>query len=370
MRNPTGEAISEEIRWTIIAGKKKGHSHIKVGNLLKVTRQTVAKWWGVYTATGGVAVSKKTGRKAKVSLAFARKAYDLLVDGQQRTATEVAQLLSQQGFTTETLHRTTVARAAKKYGKSIDKPIHCVAGAPVKALTVRTRAERLKFAKENAHRDWRLVMFSDRKKFHWRYPGKGIRRSEWKRVGEKRVAFKPNNPNTYNVHAAVTPFGATPLVAVTGTTGLKGIHLNKKGQPSRNITQSEYQDVVMNHLLLEGSKIFGANGVSTWFFQQDNDPSHSRAAQSISKWNARHHASVQFLPKWPPNSPDLSPIENYWGWVQAKVEASAYDTFTEFKAAVDREVRRAPKHIFTNYFKSMSKRMSETIELEGGKTKY
>ena len=49
-------------------------------------------------------------------------------------------------------------------------------------------------------------------------------------------------------------------------------------------------------------------------FQQDNAPPHR--AKSTEKWMADNSISILH---WPPCSPDLSPIENLWGYVSQKV---------------------------------------------------
>jgi hypothetical protein len=228
----------------------------------------------------------------------------------------------------------------------------------------------LEFAKKNLTRGWRSVMFTDRKKFLLRYPGQGFRGTEWKRVGDFRVANKVNNPSAYNVYAGITAFGVTEVAVVAGTTSHKSLYLNQKGQPSKNITKAEYTDVLQKHLLPAGNRIFRSQGISTWTFQQDNDPSHRCAAEVVAEWNERHNSSIQLLPNWPPNSPDLNPIENFWGWVQAKVDRLGCKTISEFKLAVNAAIKEVPKDILSNYFSSMKRRMQKNIELGGGKTKY
>ena len=47
-----------------------------------------------------------------------------------------------------------------------------------------------------------------------------------------------------------------------------------------------------------------------WLFQQDNDPTHK--AKITQMYLRQHHVRVL---KWPPRSPDLSPIENVWSMI-------------------------------------------------------
>ncbi len=52
---------------------------------------------------------------------------------------------------------------------------------------------------------------------------------------------------------------------------------------------------------------------SDGYFQQDNAP-----AQIISDWFLEHDNEFTLL-KWPPQSPDLNPIEHHWDVVERKI---------------------------------------------------
>ena len=60
-------------------------------------------------------------------------------------------------------------------------------------------------------------MITDRKKFHFKYPGCRVKRVQWVRRGEQRTADRPNNPMCVNMYAGITCYGVTKAHLVTGT---------------------------------------------------------------------------------------------------------------------------------------------------------
>jgi hypothetical protein len=365
--------LREAERWSIVHDMKRHGNVTKVAEMHGVSRNTVRHWWGVYESTGGVQKKTGSGRKRCLSDAAVDTVTTMLESGNFTGTTHVALEAHKAGlaFGDKPPHRTTIARRVKARAKALGKPIHAVRGQPEKELTTQMKSKRLLFCEKNKSTCWATTMFTDRKRFLFRYPGCPVRRYAWVRKGKKRVARKVSKAMSVNVYAGITKFGITKLHCVAGTSNMKSRHTNLKGQHARNITKSEYKEVLEKALLPEGTKLFRNVGVSNWVFQQDNDPSHKAAGSIIQAWNSQHPGvQVSLLADWPGNSPDLNPIENLWAWAQAEVDAKGCKTFQEFKKCVFDTLQKAPRKLLRGLVGSMGRRVRACIENDGDKTKY
>lgn len=343
----------------------------KVAKACKCTRKTVRLWIARSKVSSRIARKSGQGRKRVLSIGAAKKAVNLLLSNQlgpDQTAAE----LKRQGLSPKVVHRTTLVRAAKKQAVAggDKRAIYAAVGEPAKEISEVTKKKRLQFCKKNWKTNWGSVAFSDRVKIAFNYPGAKVRKVTWLRKGEKRQATRVNHAKVVNLYAAITKYGVTGVHIVTGTSGHKTTFCNKKNQEASNITSDEYKVVLKTTILPGGRTIFSGVGISTWTLQQDNDPTHRVAREVISEWNSKHSSSVQLLEPWPPNSPDLNPIENVWAYVQKRVNELGCNSFQEFKDAVVREVQSVPKRVLVNLVGSLKKRMEACVEAGGDRTKY
>ena len=332
---------------------------------------TVRRWVHRHRATGSLKDRPRSGRPAALGGALRAKAADMLLSNDFGTGQAVAAGLHARGATAKPLHRTTVVRGAKAAAKARGRAIRSLRGRPRAQLPPATMAKRIAFAQANLGRDWRRVMFTDRKKFHWRYPGVGVRPSSWhEKGGRGREAPAASHPLAFNVYAGLTPWGLTSAVPVAGTHKLRHSHKNQQGQPAKNVTAGQYKQVLTGTFLPEGQALFGAGGLSSWVLQQDGDPTHKGARAVVEGSKEGRHGRVELLGSWPPSSPDLSPIENVWAYVQRRVDAMPCKTFESFCAAVRNELASVPQKVISRLYASMGPRLKKVIEKGGARTGY
>jgi transposase len=362
--------LSCQKRGEIVAAFKEAANVSLVARQCGVSRATARRWLQRSQTTGDVLPLKSSGRKPGLSAAAATRAVELLTEQPGHTTSQAAKTLAAEGLTTKPLHRTTVARAAKQAAKESGDSIRCVTGRPAKRLTNATKKKRLYFAKSNKRRQWASVLFTDRKTFLWHHPGARAGRSQWVKRGEKRTAVTVNHPLAVNVYLGICKRGCTPCKTIAGTSKYKSPFTNKKGKPAKNVTTQVYADVLTSTFLPSGNKLFSEAGITSWFLQQDNDPAHRVAAEIVKQHSQGHSARVEVLANWPPNSPDLNPIENLWGILEAEVAAKQCDTFEEFQDAVVHACSHVPKPTLCKLIGSMPKRIAQVLQNGGDMTKY
>ena len=310
----------------------------------------------------------KQRRPGSLSALDDKAAYDLLGE---RSASCTAVQLYKEGGVSKVLHTTSVIRAAQRHASLPGSKLRYARGRPRKELSSVTKAQRMTFARANLRRNWKLVLFTDRKKFSFKYPGVKVGRGKWLKGSEEHLASQVSHAGTLNIYAGLSPYGMTVAHEVAGPKGVKTACKNKKGLVARNITSEEYAHVMKETLLPGGRRLFSqGGGLACWTFQQDNDPAHRLAGSHLKDWNNKHGSSIRLLSNCPPNSPDLNPIENVWSWMEAKVDESACKSWADFKAVVHMACKEVPQTMVDNRYCSMHKRMRLVLEKGGGKTGY
>jgi hypothetical protein len=103
---------------------------------------------------------------------------------------------------------------------------------------------------------------------------------------------------------------------------------------------------------------------------QDGDRAHGAAGRQLWTFNRAHNTNIKLLPNWPPNSPDLNPIENVWAHAQAAVDKAGCKTFPDFCTQVDWQLAHLPTSYIESLYASMPKRMEKCVQVKGVKTGY
>lgn len=223
------------------------------------------------------------------------------------------------------------------------------------ALSKKNIKARLSFAKKYISRDieqWKNVIFSDECKIN-RILSDG-RSWCWKRQGESLKSRHVKQTVKFGggsvmVWGCITAHGVGPLYRIEST-----------------VNQYTYKHILEKNLLdaVDNMPVPECNVV----FQHDNATAHSE--RSVKNWlDVQPFQTIA----WPPQSPDLNPIENVWAYLKMKL-ANDYNTppaiINDLWERVQEQWYSITPRYCENIFLSMPKRIQHTIKTKGLWTKY
>lgn len=200
-------------------------------------------------------------------------------------------------------------------------------------------------------RSWRRIHWSDESRFLLHVTDGRIR--VWQ---ERRTAFHQRNilPTVAFGGGSVMIWGCVSydckldLMTVQGT-----------------LNGQQYQNTILNRAVVP--HFDNHTLASRPIFMDDNArPHRSRAVIGFLQNNA-----IDTLP-WPAKSPDLNPIEHLWDHLGRQVRARdpPVQNLQELTAALHEEWRRIPMIRIRRLIQSMRRRVAETLNVNGGYTRY
>lgn len=328
-----------------------------IANTVGCSRGYAAKWVKHFQQRGHVRDNPRAGRPRSLSRDAAQTATKVVKQLAYRTAAQVAGYLESQGLgsvSARTVQRELRA-AGLKYRKPSKKPL----------LTAHQKTNRVKFCKKHKKTAWRGFMFTASKYFYL-YPVRGgSRLASWSEPGSASDEYEvPKYSEAVHVYMGVTFFGTTRLVFVTGTSKQPSEFFDAKGKRYSGVCAPEYQEKVVPVWHEDGKRLFASSGFwqNSWWVQQDGARIHTVAASmELIK------SKTNLLKDWPANSPDLSWIENVWGWMDHQLrKRPQYSNVDELKAALEEIRASIPLSMLQNHVNGMAGRLELCIELEGG----
>lgn len=125
------------------------------------------------------------------------------------------------------------------------------------------------------------------------------------------------------------------------------------------LTAERYVGILEMHLLpfMDGHR--------DYVFQQDNATSHS--AQRTRNW-LNNNGVIPM--NWPPNSPDLNPIENIWSFLKQQVDQREIHGFQQLNDVATDIFNSLPQDFILQLIASMPRRVQAVLDKHGGHTNY
>lgn len=285
-------------------------------------------------------MSRKTGsrRKKKTSNAEDRLIYRHVRSNPSASTREIAEDLKL-NISSRTIRRRIENCGLKSYARK-KKPL----------LRKANIKKRLQFAKKYVNMPlsyWERVIWTDESKFELKNQKR-----------RQRVWCKSNERLLQKFCQATVKHGGGSLL-VWGCFSYKGV--GRLVKIDGKMTGESYVQLLKDNFSHSVRKM----RMRRFVFQQDNDPKHtSRVAKQYfesKKWE---------ILEWPPQSPDLNPIEHLWGILDSKIPITSRTSLPSFWEGMQEGWEAIPEDVLRKLVESMPSRLQAVIENHGEHTKY
>ena len=310
---------SEDLQKLVLSKNENGDSPPKIFQDLNglVSLRTIQRWCKLITDTGGITLSHSSGRPRIIrTKGMIRKVKNRLKRKKKVSIRKLAVELDISNGSVQRILKEDLG--CRPYKKRIE-PL----------LTDIEKSKRIKFANWVRHNyrkeDTLRILFSDEKMFDL----DGIYNAQNDRIwainredADKKGGVKQNRkfPQKVMVWLGACSKGLTPLVIFDRGT----------------VNHQRYIDEVLPVALKYGNEVFGAD----WTFQQDGAKPHTH--HLTQAWCRQNFPSIIDKDHWPPNSPDLNPLD-YSIWDEFAQQIN-WPKVQSKKTLID-ELKRAVKRI-------------------------
>ncbi len=130
------------------------------------------------------------------------------------------------------------------------------------------------------------------------------------------------------------------------------------------LNATAYLSIVADHVHPFMTTVYPSSDV---YFQQYTAPCHK--AEIISDWFLEHKFT---LLKWPPQSPDLNPIEHLWDVVKREIRIMDVQptNLQQLCDAIMSILTKISEECFQHLVESMPRRIKAVLKAKGGPTRY
>jgi|KBSSwiStaDraftv2_1062776.scaffolds.fasta_scaffold275747_2 transposase len=340
---PKNRELSTVERAEIVGAWKCGVKVIDISSRLGQSERTVRSIIAKYKIKGDIVNEPRSGRPKALSERDVRTLNRIVRSKRQGTAVEFQEELTKS--LSNPVSEKTTRRALHHLG------YYARSGKRKPLVSEQNRKKRLYFAKlsKNLTNEWNNIIFSDESRFLL-----------FDNDSHKWVWRKPSEK--YHVDCLV------PTVKHSSGIMVWGCFAREKVGPlvmlEGSVTGRVYQQTLQDHLL---PFIASLDSSQIWIFQDDNATVHRTAA--VKKF--KEDNNILSL-TWPPQSPDLNPIEHLWDELERRLRKreNIPRNKQELFSALKEEWLNIEPHVLANLIDSMPRRVKAVLKSRGMPTRY
>jgi transposase len=337
-----GKYITPAQRYQVNLLRKQRLSLSAIASQLQLSKTAVYQAMQHVNKFNSCMNNPRKSYKRKTSAQMDRIIHRISEANRRKTAVDIhSELQNHAGFAVSV---STVKRRLGEFG------LHGRVARKKPFISEKNRKARLKFAEEHVgwtQNEWNRVLFSDETKFNrMGSDGKAYVR---RRPGEEFLpmctkATVKGGGGSLMFWGAMSRRGPGPIHRIDG------------------IMDSHGYISIMNDVMLPyGRSQIGRN----WCYQHDNDPKHT--SRVSKEWFVQKR--VRLL-QWPPQSPDLNPIETLWNDVQSAIKMRKPRNLSELETVVKGAWSEITVQRCCNLIDSMPRRLAEVFKNNGYSTSY
>lgn len=315
----------------------------QIAALLKIPRTTVQYIIKKYKSSGLIINKQGRGRKPIFSVKEKRAIVRKVAANPKLTISKIK--VQVENETGKTANRKTIANVLKSRGfkscRARKKPL----------ISKANLKKRLAFAKEHVNKNqnfWDSILWSDESKYN--IFGSDGRARVWRKSGEA-LQMRNLNPTVKHGGGSVMIWGCFSSAGTGNHEFVDGI-----------MNQHMYQGILDRNVKQSATKLCLGR---RYIFQQDRDPKHT----AKTTWEFFKKNKIKVL-EWPPQSPDLNPIEHLWDHIERTIRKSEISSKQSLKTAISDAFQTVTPEVTRKLVESMGRRCQAVISARGGPTRY
>lgn len=339
---PRGKPLSVETRSAILTLHQEEYSVRNIASRLNLKKSTVNLTVRRFEQTGTLADRNRPGRPRTTSRGEDERIKLLSKRNRRLTAPEITAEMNR------TRNRNVSVSTVKRRLKEANLHGRIATRKPL--LRRGNKQKRLQWAKNHQNwtiEQWANILWTDESKYEVFGQNRRIfvRRSKGERMLPECVT-----PTVKKGGGSVMVWGCFSLSGTGDLVKIDGI-----------MRKENYRVILEENAVPSGLRLIGNN----FELMHDNDPKHTSLLCKNYLTEAENEGTLTVM-KWPPQSPDLNPIELLWDELDRRIRAECPTSKNQLWTALQREWNNIPLETLRKLIERMPRIVRAVVKARGG----